>query len=1038
MLSRFFINRPIFASVVSIIVVIAGLVTLQALPIAQYPNISPPTVQVTTTYPGANAQVLADTVASTIEEEINGVEGMIYMSSTCSSNGSYTLTVTFEVGTDMDMATVLVQNRVSTAMATLPEDVKRIGVTTKKQSTNMVLMICLISPDGTYDKLFLSNYATIQIKDELARINGVGDVFAFGAGDYSMRVWLDPNKLKALRLTTNEVMDAITEQNVQVAAGQIGQPPVPKGQDFQYVINTLGRLESVEQFENIIVKTGKDKRIIRLKDVATIELGSQTYGINGLLNGKPNAILGVYQLPGANAITLAKKIKAEMQELKRSFPEGLEYEIPFDTTLFVRASIEEVVQTLLIAVLLVFITIFLFLQDWRAALVPGVAIPVSLIGTFVVMGILGFSLNMLTLFGLVLSIGIVVDDAIVVVENTARNMDEFDMEAKEATIKAMEEVTGPVVATTLVLLSVFIPTAFLGGITGQLYRQFALTIAASTFFSSINALTMSPALCALLLRPRPERRNFFFRAFDWTFNKSRSAYAWGVGRAMRLAFLMMIFFLGLVGAAYYGFISLPTGFFPEEDQGYTMISAQLPDAASFERTLDVVKELDKKLRAIKGVHEVLSVAGYSLLDGSQTSNAASMWVIFDSFEERKTPDLKLNALMAKIRGVAGSIEEALVFAIVPPAVQGLGVAGGFQMQLQDKGSLGVTVLEQLAQEMASDANGQKALTNVYTTFRAGVPQLFAEVDRTKVKSLNVSLSDVFDTLQAYLGSAYVNDFNRFGRTFQVNMQAEARYRAFKDDIGRLDVRNSDGKMIPLDTLLTMEEVLGPQIIVRYNMYPSASISGSAAPGYSSGQALAIMEQMARDKLPPSMGFEWTGMSFQEKLAGNPMVIFALAIVFVYLILCAQYESWSLSFCIMLAVPLGLLGTVAAVMIRHMDVNVYTQIGIVLLIALASKNAILITEFARDKRAAGMGVLEAAAEAARLRFRPILMTSFAFILGTFPLVVAEGAGAASRQVLGTAVFGGMIAATFLTVLFVPVFFVVIQRMSERFKRKGTKS
>lgn len=693
----------------------------------------------------------------------------------------------------------------------------------------------------------------------------------------------------------------------------------------------------------------------------------------------------------------------------------------------------EVVETLFIAVFLVFITIFLFLQDWRATLIPGVAIPVSLIGTFIVMGVLGFSLNMLTLFGLVLAIGIVVDDAIVVVENTARNIDEFKMGAKEAALKAMEEVSGPVVATTLVLLAVFIPTAFMGGVTGQLYRQFALTISAATVFSSINALTMSPALCALLLRPTKVKRNFFFRGFEWGFDKSKAAYERVVMKALRLAVLMMILFAGLSAAAYLGFVSIPTGFMPTEDQGYMMVSAQLPDAASFERTERVSASIDERLRQIKGIKDVLAVSGYSILDGAQASNGAAFWIIFDPFEDRKSETLRLPSLIRQARGALSGIQEAFVAALTPPAISGLGVAGGFKMQLQDRGAVGLAALQQMAEEIAHDANGQSGLTGVYTTFRANVPQILAKIDRTKVKSLNIPLSEVFSTLQANLGSAYTNDFNKFGRTYQVKIQADARFRANTDDIAMLDVRNPDGDMIPLSTVLDTREMLGPQIINRYNLYPSAPISGNAAPGYSSGQALELMEQIASAKLPSSMGFEWTDMSFQEKAAGNPMVIFALAIVFVYLILCAQYESWSIPMGIILSVPLALLGTVAAIMLRSMDVNVYTQIGIVLLIALASKNAILIVEFAKEQRAAGMDALDAAAEAARLRFRPILMTSLSFVLGTFPLVVAQGAGSASRQTLGTAVFGGMIAATFLTVIFVPVFYLVIQKIIERVQR-----
>ena len=1039
MFSRFFINRPIFASVLSIVVVIAGAVTLMSLPISQYPEISPPTIEVSTSYPGASAKIVAETVAAPIEQEVNGVENMLYMSSSCSNEGTYSLTITFEIGTDMDTAAVLVQNRVATATPRLPEEVSRIGVVTKKKSTNMVVMIAFTSEDDRYDDLYLSNFTTLRIKDELTRIDGVGDVASFGSGDYSMRFWLDPTKLKARSLTTDDVINAIREQNVQVAAGRIGASPAPKGQDFQYTVTTLGRLEDVEQFENIIVKTGAEGRVTRIKDVARVELGAQSYGVSGRIKGKSTALLGVYQLPGANALALVKKIQDKMEELKKTFPEGLDYSIPYNTTIFVRESIKEVIQTLLIAVFLVFLTIFVFLQDWRATLIPAITIPVSLIGTFAVMGLLGFSINMLTMFGIVLAIGIVVDDAIVVVENTVRNIDELNLKPREAAVKAMEEVSGPVVATTLVLLAVFIPTAFLGGITGQLYRQFALTIAVSTVFSSINALTLSPSLAAILLRPTPQRRNIFFRAFDWTFNGGKKFYERFVGATIRRTVIMMIVFLAIVGATGWGFLSLPTGFVPEEDQGFALVSVQLPDAASFQRTEKVVEQISKHLGAVEGIQSWVSVAGFSLLDGSQSSNAATIWVIFEPWEERNRPELQKDALVGRMWQSLGQIQEAVIITLIPPAISGLGMAGGFQMELQDRGDAGLEALQNMAQEMSEDANGQPGLERVYSSFRANVPQLFVNMDRLKAKRLDIPLSVIFDTLQAYLGSAYVNDFNKFGRTYEVNIQAEADFRSQSEDIRRIEVRDNEGNMIPLGTLVSVEESFGPHLINRYNMYPSASVSGSAAPGYSSGQALNLMEQIARAKLPSSMGFEWTGISYQERAAsGQAVYIFLLAVVFVYLVLCAQYESWSIPFGVILSVPLALLGTVIAVLVRGMDMNVYTQIGIVLLVALASKNAILIMEFAKDARESGKSILDAAKQASSLRFRPILMTSLSFVLGTFPLVVASGAAASSRRALGTAVFGGMVAATILTVLFVPIFYVVIQRISEAVGRKTKRS
>ncbi|MFO7803586.1 MAG: multidrug efflux RND transporter permease subunit [Desulfovermiculus sp.] len=1029
-MSRFFINRPIFASVIAIIIVIAGGVTLLNLPIAQYPEISPPTIQVSASYPGASAKVVSESVAQPIEEQVNGVENMLYMSSTCSNDGSYSLTVTFETGTDLDMATVLVQNRVAIAEASLPDTVKRLGVVTKKRSTDIVLMLALTSSDEHFDALYLSNYATLNIKDELSRLQGVGDVTIFGAGDYSMRIWMNPDQLQARGLTTNEVVAAIQEQNVQVAAGQLGQPPLQKGQAFQYAINAQGRLDQLSEFEDIIVKTGTQGRVTRLKDVASTELGARSYGTESQYMGRETAMLAIYQLPGANAIDLAARVRGKMEDLSQSFPSGLSFEVPLDTTDFVQASIDEVIETLLIAIVLVFMVIFAFLQDWRATLIPAVTIPVSLIGTFAVMGLLGFSLNMLTLFGLVLAIGIVVDDAIVVVENTARNIEELGLETKEATIRAMQEVSGPIVSTTLVLLSVFVPTAFMGGISGQMYMQFALTIAASTVFSAINALTLSPALSALLLRPAPEKKNIFFRAFNRVFGFATNGYLGLMGGLVRKSFLVLLLFAGLTALTGWGFLQLPTGFVPTEDQGYILATAQLPDGASFARTQEVTEQMNEIFAHMDGIDSWVNVAGFSLLDGTVASNAATSWIVLSPWEERTSPELSQDGLLKKSWQALGQIKKAQIQVFAPPPISGLGVSGGFSMELQDRGGQGFQALQNMAQEISQDADSQSGLQNVYSTFRANVPQYLITLNRTKAKSMGVQLSNIFNTLQAYLGSAYVNDFTKFGRNYQVKVQAEAGFRSHAEDITRLEVANAQGQMLPLGTVLDVERVFGPQIISRYNMYPAASVSGSPAPGYSSGQAMDIMEDMFGNKLPPGMGFEWTGVSFQEKVAGGSMVlIFGLAIVFVYLVLCAQYESWGISFGVILAVPLALLGTVAALFIRGMDVNVYTQIGIVLLIALACKNAILIIEFARDARIQGMKTVDAALEAAKLRFRPILMTSFAFILGVFPLVIAAGAGAASRQALGTAVFGGMIAATFLSVVFVPCIYVVIQSATD---------
>ncbi|HEV7733433.1 MAG TPA: multidrug efflux RND transporter permease subunit [Candidatus Binatia bacterium] len=1037
MLSRFFIDRPIFANVIAIITIVFGLVTVRVLPVEQYPNITPPTVQVTTSYPGANAQVVADTVASPIEEQVNGVEHMLYMSSVSAANGSYSLTVTFEVGTDLDIAQVLVQNRVAIAQPLLPDEVRRQGVTTKKQSTNIVMFAVLTSPEERYDALYLSNYATLRVRDELARLDGVGDVQVFGAADYSMRIWLDPPKLRARNLTAGDVLDAIREQNVQVAAGQIGQPPVPDTQTFQYTVNTLGRLSDVGEFEDIIIKT-EGARVTRLRDIARVELGGEVYDIFFQQNGKPAAGIAVFQLPGANALDVATKVRAAMEEIKPSFPQGLDYNIPFDTTLFVRQAIHEVYMTLFEAGILVLIVILLFLQSWRALLVPATTVPVTIIGAFAGMAAVGFSVNLLTLFGLVLAIGIVVDDAIIIVENASHHIEADKLSPRDATIKAMEEMTGPVLGITCVLMAVFLPTAFLGGITGQLYRQFALTIAVTALISAVNALTLKPAQCAAYLRPVTKRPNAFFRAFNRGYERVERFYTGVVQRMVVRPFIMMGVFAVLLAVTMWGFTSLPTGFLPTEDQGYVIAGVQLPDAASQPRMRRTTEKINEIIASIPGVADWNTVGGNSILDGTSASNAATFYIVFEPWDQRTDPDKSQDAILHTLRTKLGALQDGQTFAFPPPAIRGVGVSGGFQMQIQDRGNVGLPRLQQVVEEMLHDGGTQSGIGAINSTFRAGVPQLFADVDRTKAKTLNIPLTDVFGTLQTYLGSAYVNDFNLFGRTYQVRVQAEPSYRVSVDDITRLQVRNAGGQMVPLGTLVDVEDRLGPQIVPRYNLYPSASITGEAARGYSSGDALSLMEQMANSKLSTDMGFEWTGISLQEKTVGNEAIlIFALAVLLVFLVLAAQYESWTSPAAVILVVPLALLGTVIAVAIRGMDNNVYTQIGVVLLIALASKNAILIVEFAREQRERGLGIAAAAVEAARLRFRPILMTSFAFILGVYPLVIAKGAGAASRQALGTAVFGGMITSTLLAVLFVPVFYVVMQTLSERWAaRKHT--
>jgi hydrophobic/amphiphilic exporter-1 (mainly G- bacteria), HAE1 family len=1046
MFSRFFIERPIFANVIAILTMLIGGVTLVGLPIERYPDITPPTVLVSTTYPGADAKVLSDTVASLVEQEVNGVQGMLYMNSTCSSDGSYKLTVTFEVGTDLDRAQVLVQNRLAIAQPRLPTEVQRQGITAKKQSTNIIMAVSLISPDGRYNDLYLSNFANLRIKDELSRIYGVGEVQIIGAGNYGMRIWLDPRKLKARNLTTEVVLNAIREQNVQVAAGQVGQYPSPKAQGFQYNVTTLGRLSDPEEFGDIIVKVDDrgmsdtdengrgSARLTLLKDVATVELGSQVYDQWCEIGGDPAATLAVFQLPGANALDVAKRVRKAMDRLAPSFPEGLKYIIPFDTTIFVDESIFEVYKTLFEAGVLVLIVILVFLQDWRAVLIPATTVPVTIIGAFGALGALGFSINMLTLFGLVLAIGIVVDDAIVIVENAAHHIDHEKLPAKEATIKAMSEVIGPVIGITLVLMAVFLPTAFLGGITGQLYRQFALTIAATAVISAINAVTLKPAQCAMYLRPTPARKNAFYRAFNAVYDRCEAAYIAIVKRLVRHVFPVMVVFVALVALTGWWLTKLPTGFLPVEDQGFAIVGIQLPDAASQERTRGVVAKVSAILKDKKktpGIANWFLIGGQSIMDSSVASNAAAIYITYTPWSERTgKPGLSQDEIIGGLMGHFQEIREAMIFAFPPPAIMGLGVAGGFQMQIEDRGNVGLRELQQVIDEMVRDGNTQTGLTQLQSTFRAAVPMIYADVDRVKAKSLGVSLDSVFATLQTALGSAYVNDFNKFGKSYQVRVQADQKFRLEPEDIRKLEVRNMQGQMVPLGTLVKVEKRLGPLVIPRYNLYPSASINGSAAAGYSSGQAMKLMEQMAARKLPSGMDSEWTGMSYQEKrVGGQAMFVFALAVLMVYLVLAAQYESWLMPAAVILVVPLALLGTVAAVAIRGMDNNIYTQIGIVLIIALASKNAILIVEFARELRAKGRTIIDAALESSRLRFRPILMTSFAFILGIYPLVNATGAGAASRRSLGTAVFGGMLAATILAVFFVPVFFVLMQRLSE---------
>ena len=1035
MFSRFFIERPIFAVMISIIIVMAGILSLQSLPIAQYPEIAPPSVQVRTVYLGATASVLADTVAQPIEEQINGVEDMLYMSSTSTNNGEYVLDITFEVGTDMDMAQVKVQNRIAQVESQLPQEVQRMGLTVQKRSTSILVFANLTSTNPRHDNLFLSNYLSLRIKDQLTRLEGVGSTWSFGSGDYSMRIWMNPDLMKARGLTTTDVISAIGEQNVQVAAGQVGQPPDDTNQNFQYAINVQGRLEELEQFEQIILKSLPNGRMVRLQDVARVELGAQTYDMASQVNGMDAASIGVFLKPGANALATAERVKKRMAELAEEFPEGLKYDIPFDTTTFVQASIDEAVETLYIAVILVTLVILVFLQNWRAALIPIITIPVSLIGTFAVMSALGVSINMLSLFGIVLAIGIVVDDAIVVVENAMRNINESGLSAKNATILAMKEVTGPIITTTVVLLAVFVPTAFVGGITGQLYSQFALTIATATVFSAISALTLSPALSAIILRPATTRPNIFARGFNGFFDRLQSVYGKLISVFIRRTLVVLALFAILSSITFWAFDKLPKGFVPNEDQGWAMIVIQLPDAATLLRTKKVVSTINERLAKMPGIRDFISAPGYSVMDNATSSNSAVIWTVFDSWEERIPAGLNLEKMVGQLWGSVADIQDAMIFAFPPPPIYGLGQSGGFELMIQDRTNQGLDTLQQQTMGLMMAGNEHEKLQRVFSTFRANVPQLHAEVDRTKAKSMGLALTDIYSTLQANLGSLYVNDFNKFGRTYQVRVQADSEFRASVEDISKLEVRNNRGDMVPLSSVVSVSETLGAQAINRYNMYPAAKLSGSGVPGISSGQAMGFMEKLAEDNLPDGMGFEWTGMSYQEKAAqGQTSLILIIAVGFVYLVLCAQYESWTLPLSIILSVPLAVLGTVTAVAIRGMDINVYTQIGLVLLIALACKTAILITEFAKASREEGQTISQAALQASKLRFRPILMTAVTFIMGVFPLVIASGAGASSRQALGTAVFSGMISATLLLIFFVPAFYVLIERVTDAIKKR----
>ncbi|WP_397379758.1 efflux RND transporter permease subunit [Prosthecobacter sp.] len=1039
--ARFFVDRPIFAAVLSIVITMLGGLAYVSLPIAQYPEVIPPTVVVSAAYPGADARTLAETVSTPLEQEINGVENMLYVSSSSTSDGKVQITVTFRLGTDLDQAQVLVQNRVNATISRLPEEVRRLGVMVNKRSPDLTLAVQFFSPDGSREVAYLSNYVTLQIQNEIARIPGVAEASSLGGLDYSMRVWLDPEKIAGLGLTAGDIVRAIREQNVQVAAGSLGQPPAATGSEFQYTLTAPGRLKKAAEFGDIVLKTGKQGDVVRLANVARIELGSRDYSSRTYMDGYNAVSLRVFQLPGSNAIETADAVYKRLAQLKERFPPGVDYKINYDTTKFVRASITSVLHTLMEAVLLVVLVVIIFLQNWRASLIPLLAVPVSLIGTLAVMQWLGFSLNNLSLFGLVLAIGIVVDDAIVVVENVERNIAK-GLAPHEAAVRAMNEVSGAVIAVALVLCAVFVPTGFISGITGQFYRQFALTIAVSTVISAFNSLTLSPALCAILLQPHGAPPDWFsrvlnflfgwfFRGFNRVFQFGSDLYAGLVGKLIRLAVLVLIGYAALIGLAGKLFQDVPAGFIPSQDMGYAIVLVQLPDGAAFERTDAVVRRMDAMAREIPGIAHTFAISGYSSVLQANQPNVGAAFLVFDAFDNRHDPEVKGDGLLAVIRKKFSTIQEGRVLVLPPPPLRGLGNAGGFKIQVQDLNNAGLPALEAATQKLLAAAQQEPGLISLITGFRAKSPQFKLEINRAQAKTMGVSLADLNEALQVYLGSVYVNDFNLFGRTYQVTAQAEPAYRKDPTDVGRIKIRNQAGEMVPLAALVKVIKTGGADRVQRYNLYYSADINGNTLPGVSSGQMIEKIERLARDNLPVGFAIEWTDLTYQQILAGDTLIyIFPLCVIFVFLVLSAQYESWSMPMAIILIVPMCLLSAIGGVWLRAQDNNIFTQIGLVVLVGLAAKNAILIVEFAKQLQDQGMDRVHAAVEACRLRLRPILMTSFAFILGVLPLVLATGAGAEMRQALGTAVFFGMIGVTIFGLLFTPVFYVILRAFVER--------